>query len=373
MSKRIGIVGAGLAGRLLAIVMRRRGWHVTLFDRDDQEGRLSCTHAGAGMLAPSCELESAEGEISALGSRCLAMWPDVLASLEGPVMFSKRGSLVVAHPNDEQELTRLQRQVAGKSPDPSLMETVDERRMAELEPALAGRFRTGLYFPEEGHLDNREVLKAMARTMRALGVEWRAESEVDRVRPRGLRSGNETFTFDWVVDTRGLGARDDLPDLRGVRGELIYVHAPEVDLSRPVRFMHPRYPIYLVPRAGHVFVIGATAIESDDMKPITVRSTLELLSAAYAVHTGFAEATLLETVVNCRPAFPDNRPRIEHTDGLVRINGLYRHGFLLSPIIVNAAAEFIAEGTIIDPVQDLFREMRAPDGRTTEFPANHAN
>jgi glycine oxidase len=290
------------------------------------------------------------------------MWPDVLASLDGPVMFSKKGSLVVAHPSDEQELTRLQRKVAGKSPDPSLMETVDERRIAELEPALAGRFRTGLYFPEEGHLDNREVLKAMARTLHALGVEWRTASEVDRVRPHEIRSGNETFAFDWVVDTRGLGAQEDLPDLRGVRGELVYVHAPEVELGRPVRFMHPRYPIYLVPRAGQVFVIGATAIESDDMKPITVRSTLELLSAAYAVHTGFAEATLLETVVNCRPAFPDNRPRIEHADGIVRINGLYRHGFLLSPIIVEAVADFLATGNVNGRANDLFREVQPASG-----------
>jgi len=361
MSKRIGIVGAGLAGRLLAIVMRRRGWDVTLFDRDTEEGRLSCTHAGAGMLAPSCELESAEGEISALGSECLAMWPDILASLDGCVMFSKKGSLVVAHPSDEQELTRLQRKVAGKSPDPSVMETIGERRMTDLEPALAGRFNSGLYFPEEGHLDNREVLKAMARTLRALGVAWHTESEVDRVGPREIRSGNETCRFDWVVDTRGLGAQPDMPDLRGVRGELVYVHAPEVELGRPVRLMHPRYPIYLVPRADHVFVIGATAIESDDMKPITVRSVLELLSAAYAVHTGFAEATLLETVVNCRPAFPDNQPRIEHADGLVRINGLYRHGFLLSPILVDAAAGFISTGTIGGPAQGLLREISAPD------------
>jgi len=89
-----------------------------------------------------------------------------------------------------------------------------------------------------------------------------------------------------------MGARDAFPQLRGVRGELIHVHAPDVDITRPVRLMHPRYSIYVVPRAGHRYVIGATSIESDDMKAITVQSTLELLSSAFSISSGFSEATM---------------------------------------------------------------------------------
>ena len=53
---------------------------------------------------------------------------------------------------------------------------------------------------------------------------------------------------DIVVDCRGLAARDALPDLRGVRGEMIVVRSPDVSLSRPVRMLHPRMPLYIVPR-----------------------------------------------------------------------------------------------------------------------------
>ena len=68
---------------------------------------------------------------------------------------------------------------------------------------------------------------------------------------------------------------------------MIRLHAPEVSLRRPVRLMHPRYPLYIAPKPDHVFVIGATEIESEDTSPASVRSTLELLSAAYSLHSGF--------------------------------------------------------------------------------------
>jgi len=60
-----------------------------------------------------------------------------------------------------------------------------------------------------------------------------------------------------------------------------------------------------------------------------VRSTLELLSAAYAVHPGFAEGRVLELGVQCRPTLPDNLPAVvEAAPRVLQINGLYRHGYL---------------------------------------------
>lgn len=88
-------------------------------------------------------------------------------------------------------------------------------------------------------------------------------------------------------------------------------------------------------------MVGATMIESDAAGPITVRSTMELLSAAYALHPGFGEAELVETGAGVRPAFADNLPRVERDGRHLRINGLYRHGFLLSPAMARQAADMI--------------------------------
>jgi glycine oxidase len=64
---------------------------------------------------------------------------------------------------------------------------------------------------------------------------------------------------------------------------------------------------------------------------------MELLSAVFSVNSNFGEARIVNTETNCRPAFRDNLPRIENEEKLTRINGLYRHGYLLAPAIVEKA------------------------------------
>ena len=101
--------------------------------------------------------------------------------------------------------------------------------------------------------------------------------------------------------------------------------------------MHPRYPLYIAPKPEHVYVIGATEIESDDTSEASVRSTLELLSAAYSLHSGFAEARILEINTQLRPALKNNLPEIRRvSERCLQINGLYRHGFLIAPAMLDA-------------------------------------
>jgi glycine oxidase len=356
---KLAIVGAGLVGRLLAVTMARRDWQVTLLDADDERGTASCTWTGAGMLAPYCELERAETIIAELGLRSIALWPAILAGLAAPVTHYQRGSLMVAHGNDQAEMQRLRRAYDARLADPSVLRAVNAAELGELEPELAGRFRDGLFFGSEGQVDNRELLHALGETAKALGVTWHCGIKLPHVQGRELPLPGGPQSFDWVIDCRGLGAREDLPDLRGVRGELVYVHAPEVHLQRPIRLMHPRYPIYIVPRSQQRYVIGATAIESDDGGAATVRSLLELLSAAYTVHTGFAEARFLEASVSCRPAFPDNLPRLYQGPGLLRLNGLYRHGFLIGPALVEMAVAVLLGAT----PPTLMDQVLRPDGQ----------
>ena len=112
-----------------------------------------------------------------------------------------------------------------------------------------------------------------------------------------------------MIDCRGLGARDEQPQLRGVKGEMILIETDEVQLARPVRLIHPRWPLYVIPREDNLFMLGATSIEAEDTG-VSVRSALELLGAAYAVHPAFGEARIVEFGSGLRPAYPDNLPRI---------------------------------------------------------------
>ena len=152
-----------------------------------------------------------------------------------------------------------------------------------------------------------------------------------------------------MIDCRGLSARDTQPDLRGVKGELILIETDEVELSRPVRLIHPRWPLYVIPRADNRFMLGATSIEAED-NGVSVRSALELLSAAYAVHPAFAEARIVEFGSGLRPAFPDNLPRIAIDNGSHPVNGLYRHGFLLAPALAELTLGYVERGVIDNEV-----------------------
>jgi len=108
-------------------------------------------------------------------------------------------------------------------------------------------------------------------------------------------------------------------------------------LNHPVRLLHPRHRVYLVPRPGDIVVVGASEIESEDRSPVSVRSMVELLAAAHSVLPELAEARVVHAETNLRPALPDNLPKVESTPGLLRINGLFRHGWLIAPALVDDA------------------------------------
>jgi glycine oxidase len=318
------IIGAGIAGLWQALALAKTGCEVTVYERDNEAMTQSASHFAGGMLAPWCESEAAEPVILRLGLRSLDLWREQVPDLP----FN--GSLVVAHPRDRADFDRFARMTGGH-------ERLGTERIAALEPALDGRFREALFFAGEGHVEPRRILPRLRQRLDDLGVGIHFETE------------HEPDADSITVDCRGLAARDTAPALRGIKGEMIVVETTEIALSRPVRLLHPRWPLYIVPREDNRFMIGATSIESED-RGVSVRSALELLSAAYAVHPAFGEARIVEIGAGLRPAFPDNLPRIDIDGRRIAVNGLYRHGFLLAPALGELTAAYVQRGEIDNQV-----------------------
>lgn len=337
------VLGAGLMGRLLAFELARLGHAVRVFDAGGPGAEGSAARVAAAMLAPLAESAVTEAMVVRMGLHGLTRWPEIIANLSQPVFFDRQGTLLLWHRQDAAEAARLRHQLdvnQKRLPALPAPQALDTSAITALEPALGRRFAQGLLLPGEGQLDNRALLDALLDALVHLKVDlnWHAPRS-----PADFLQGDLTPS-GWVFDCRGLGARPEWPTLRGVRGEVVRVHAPDVELARPIRLVHPRYPLYIAPKPGHVFVIGATEIESDDMSPASVRSTLELLSAAYSVHPGFAEARILEIATQCRPALPDNLPAIQKIGArTIQINGLYRHGFLIAPALLDIVMQ-LTEG-----------------------------
>jgi len=321
----VTIIGAGVAGAWQALLFAQAGHDVTLHEKSDAAMMLSTSHWAGGMLAPWCESELAEPVISRLGLRSLDLWRQALPDTP----FN--GSLVVAHARDRNDFERFARLTTGHR-------RLDAAALAALEPSLEGRFRDALFFPDEGHVEPRRVLPKLHEKIVAAGGTIRFDSEVNADDLDGL-----------VIDCRGFSAREAQKDLRGVKGEMILIETDEVQLARPVRLIHPRWPLYVIPRENNRFMLGATSIEAEDTG-VSVRSALELLGAAYAVHPAFAEARIVEFGSGLRPAFPDNLPRIAIEDRRIAVNGLYRHGFLIAPALAELTLSFVARGQIDNEV-----------------------
>ena len=344
----IGIAGAGLLGRLLAFELTKIGHSVEVFDpasgpQAPASGGYAAGWTAAGLLSPTAELESADENVFALGLRSLELWPGIVAALGQPVELHSRGSLLLAHRGDEGAARRVVDLLQHKAPSGHAPQALDGAALRQLEPAIHGAVHAWL-LPHEGQIHSVQAMTALAHAANTASALFHWGVTVQRLQAGEIYTPQGLQKFDCVFDVRGTGARPALaerapgdgftPDVRGVRGEILWLHAPGVTLQRPVRLLHPRHRVYLVPREGNHIVVGASEIESEDRSPVSLRSTVELLAAAHSIIPELAEARVIHSETNLRPALPDNLPRVEQAPGLVRINGLFRHGWLIAPALV---------------------------------------
>lgn len=294
---RWSVLGSGVSGLCIATLLAEHGEKVEVITQPNCQ---AASYWAGGMLAPWCEAESAPQQVVEWGQHAAAWWAARISGVE------QQGTLVIAPPRDSAELTRF-----------ASMTTVHQWvAPGDIEPALENRFARGLFFPAEAHLDPRQAMQQLRARLVSAGVSIHA----------GKPSGR-------VIDCRGIHAREAQPALRAVRGEMLILQTDEITFSRPLRLLHPRFPCYLVPRAQGHFMLGATMVESQDTSPISARAMMELLSAAYSIHPALAEARIIESGTGLRPAYHDNLPDVRYENGVFSINGMYRHGFLLAPVM----------------------------------------
>lgn len=346
----IGIAGAGLLGRLLALRLSAAGHRVEVFDvatgpgPRETSGTEGAAWTAAGMLSPVAELDRSNEDVFRLGLRSCELWPTLAQAAGVPEVCHFDGSLLLAHRSDAGAAQRLVGLLQAKAGSDHQPQALAAEALAQLEPGVHGPSLAWL-LPCEGYIEVHNTMNALHAQGTRQGVQWHWGSPVAAAEPGVLQlahgGGDEAYRFDHVFDVRGVAARPQLP-VRGVRGEIFLLHAPGAGLKRPVRLMHPRHSVYIVPRPDDYLVVGASEIESEDRSPVSLRTTLELLSAAHSAIPALAEARVVHTESNLRPALPDNLPLLSRRSGITRINGLYRHGWLLAPALVEQALQEMA-------------------------------
>lgn len=324
----IHIIGTGIVGLTLADHLIKAGKAIHITTANSGVDDTACSWWAGGMLAPFCEMESAEPLVGELSPYAMNYW-QTFCQENNTCHYVANGTVVISPQRDASLLKHFGQKT-------QQWQHVDAKALHELEPLLSAH-REGLFYPDEAHIEPRKVLHAL----------WHKVSQTANITTDTTLSDDDIHALsknaDWVLDCRGYNARSTLPELRGVRGEMLHLYNPELSLSRPIRLLHPRIPIYLTPRSDGQFMLGATMIESAAHERASVRSVLELLSALYAVNPAFSQSEIVEIGVDVRPAYPNNLPHVVKRGRQLLINGMYRHGYLLAPTLAKIVCDFMID------------------------------
>ena len=341
---KIAIVGAGLMGRVVAMrLLRNNLTDITIFEQDSAKlpptQYTSPAYIAAGMLAHYSESVLGGREIYTLGKNSISLWRDYLTELDALHLLNDNGTLLLANSIFATEINHYLNKIKFNTQQVNFAWLLEKTQLNDLEPEL--KYNHAYYIREEGVLNARETMSVMGNFL---------SKTIKIINATKINIPNEITNFDWIIDCRGLGALDNFTELRTVRGEIIRVFAPEVNITRPVRLFHPRLNIYITPYAPNYYVIGATELETCDYSSISVKGALDLLNYAIQIHGGFYEARIIEMATNCRPTLANNLPQIKLTDGIIRVNGLYRHGFLLAPQMAENIVGYITDGNKLNEI-----------------------
>lgn len=344
------IVGAGIAGKLCALNLRQAGHHVAVYEKTARYSEAATSFVAAGLLTPLAETANGDANIAVLGKIGLRLWQGIAADINDRDLVDLRGSVSLAFDSDLGEFQDFERKLAAKGVK------IAANLEKSIEPDLDQEQLTYHLIPGEGKVDTAAFMKFMQTKLEDAGVTFHFSQRVTETGDGWIRTNGDHVNADLIIDCRGVSAQTNIKDLRGVRGEVVHLRAPEVQISRPVRVLHPRYPVYIVPRKNSEYVIGATSIESEYDGPISVKSMLELLNGVYNIHHGFRYADIIKTHAGLRPALLNNLPRIEVSQKLLRLNGLFRHGYLLGPLFAEAVGSIVQKKSVLPELKPFIRE-----------------
>jgi len=165
----IVIVGGGIVGLSLAQELALQNLRVTVLDRGPMGQEASS--AGAGILAPRADME----EAGPLAQLCLAsrkMYPEFVRQVSAhsgiQIDFCISGLLSIAlNPEQQSELDRKKQQQTDLGLD---LQALSREETLRVEGDLNPELLSSLHFPEEGYVDNRELVRAIQRACVELGV-----------------------------------------------------------------------------------------------------------------------------------------------------------------------------------------------------------
>lgn len=363
------IVGGGVIGCATAFWLAKAGLAPLLLERD----QLACEASGesAGMLAPQSEADAA-GPFLDFGLAGRRLFPSLAEELRAStgmdIEYRQIGILVPSFREADRDTfvarARWQRE-RGLS-----AEILDRPDALKAEPLLSDKAEGAISFPEEGHVNSRILVMALAAAACRSGATFVTGCPAISVIPQGdkvsgVKSANGTVGTRTVVLAAGpwsgpfgetLGLR--IP-VAPAKGELVLVR-PEGRLPRRIIYAKQAY---LIPTPQGEAILGTTVeFVGYDKRP-TVAGVRAILTDLSEVIPTIGSAGLLRAWAGLRPHTPDELPLIGRhpaLEGLILATGHYRNGILLGPLTGRLVQELILGMPLSIPIAPFRPDRPVP-------------
>jgi D-amino-acid dehydrogenase len=402
MSKSVLILGNGVIGRCTAYYAARRGFDVTIVDRNPATGS-GCSFGNAGMIVPSHFVPLAAPGMVKLGlkwmfdsrspfyvkprlDRDLIGWGlkfnrsatkahversapllrdlnllsragyEELAAILGDDFFlTKRGLLMLCkteHALDEESHMAEKANALGVP-----AEVLDAAGVARVDPAVTADVAGGVYFPKDCHLSPSAFMTSLGREMEKLNVRiipgtevtgWRASAgRVDAVQTAAGEITADEFVLaggSWSATTVG-GLKLKLPMQAGKGYSLTVEHPRQLPEICSI-FTEAR--VAVTPMNGTLRFGGTMEISglSESVSPRRVEGIIQSIPKYYPAFTP-EDFAGIQPWVGLRPCSPDGLPYVGRFGKFANLSAATGHsmmGLSLGPVTGKIMAD-VLEGT----------------------------
>jgi glycine oxidase len=344
------VIGAGLIGLCIAYELAKRGADVRVLDAEASAAAPSW--CGAGKLAPFSGSEGSEEEELFLAT-ALGTYQVFVAELHKRTGVNPNllidGIIEVA--NDEAEAMRLRARVESLEARGIHAHWLEPRDARSVEPALGPAIVGASLIEDEGHIDNRELGRALRLACVNAGV--RLEEQTGRValraderRALGVEAGGKFVEAEAVVNAAGpwAGELEGVPP--HVRLPIEQVKVQLLALSMPRRMVKrvvSARGTYVIPRADGTLLIGEEIVEGAGPDGVDAAASRRLREATIEAMPVLAELEIAAAWTGLRPRTPNGRPFVGATalDRYFVAAGHERNGILLAPATALALANVL--------------------------------
>lgn len=353
MTTDILIIGGGIIGLSIAIDLKLRGAdRVTVLSRDFSQ---AASHAAAGMLASHAE-QIASPAMLELCLRSRWLYPEWIRKLEEltglETGYFPCGILAPVYDLPQTPIH-----------SDSAATWLDKEAIQFYQPGLGAEVVGGWWYPEDGQVDNRILVKALLQAAQALKIDLREGISVQGIQQKQgrvhsiLTSEGELQAQTYVLAT-GSWATQLLPlPVRPVKGQMLCVRmSREPHQPLPLQRILFAPDSYLVPRQDGRLIIGATVEEVGWTPHNTPKGIQTLLQKAIRLYPAIENWAIEELWWGFRPGTPDELPILGAStcENLILAVGHYRNGILLAPVTASLISDLILQQKV-DPLLNSFR------------------